>query len=136
MKKISVEEMFKLAPGDPRAYYLVGMKEFVVEDDGTVSCSVEVVHNMLNGLDTCQGGLLYTICDATCGAFLREAGTPSVTVNGSMNYYKSAVLGDVITVIVQPRRMGRSLNRLLAEVHNQNGDHLCDAWFTFMAAKR
>lgn len=135
MKVITVEEMYKLNPGDLRAFGLVGMREFIVDDEDNITCSVEITLNMLNGLDTCQGGFLYTICDATCGAYLRASGTPSVTVNGSMNYYKAAFLGDVVTVSVHPRRMGRSLNRLLAEVHNQKGDLLCDAWFTFTAAK-
>ena len=136
METKTIEEVYRLQPDQPSFFKTIGMKTIRIEDDGCVSCSITVQREMLNSHRTCQGGAIYSLCDAVCGAYLRLNGTPSVTVDGHMSYYKPAMEGDIITVRVSPRRVGRTIKSLMAVVKNQNGDHICDSWFTFVAAER
>lgn len=132
MKKMSVEEFYGAKGADLGAIDLLGFKDVIINDDGSVSMTLEAQKKHMNMHGTIQGGIQYIICDTAIGAYLLHIGRPGVGMEGSIHYYRPAREGDLLMSTVRERKNGRRTGNYFVELTNQDGKMIAEAVFSCM----
>lgn len=82
--------------------------EVEVNGLGTATATMQVREHMLNGLDVCHGGMLFTLADTACAFACNSYNRVTLSASGKIHFLRSARLGDVLTAIaVEDYRGGR-----------------------------
>ncbi len=79
-----------------RASKLLGMKIEEVRP-GYARLSMRVTRDMLNGYDTCHGGVLFTLADSAFGYACNSHNQLSVAASCSIDFLAPARTGDALT---------------------------------------
>jgi len=93
------------------------------EDYSKAELTVEERH--LNGGDVCQGGVYFTLADIAMAAVMNNSGKLTLTISSSVNYVKSAFLGDHLTAECRLIVPAYKVPYMEVRVTNQNGDICC-----------
>ena len=93
---------------------------------GTATLAMTVRDDMLNGHDTCHGGLVATLADSVFGFACNSYNEVTVASGFDINFVAPARLGDVLTArAIEVSRAGRTGVYDIA-VTNQRGEHVGD----------
>lgn len=91
----------------------------------------EVMEHHLNEHQTAHGGVLYSICSEAVAMYVSTIEErEGVGAQGSIQYYKAAMLGDILTINVIPRKTGRRMSNYMIEIRNADDKLVADAMFT------
>ena len=101
---------------DDRASPSLGM-EIVAVGPGTAVLAMTVRENMLNGLDVCHGGFIFTLADSAC-AF------------ASNSYNQRALLQSGQITLLAPARRGMRLIAKASERHRAERNGIYDVTVT------
>lgn len=96
---------------------------------GYVKISMNINESNHNMYGFAHGGALYTLCDTASGACIYSLGYNNVTLQGGINYMKSANDGEIY-VECRVHHYGRKTAVTNAVVKNSDGEELCLATFT------
>lgn len=89
---------------------------------GRARMSLKVTRQMVNGHDTCHGGIIYTLADSAFGYACNSHNQRAFAATCSIEYLAPALLGDVLTAeCVEQGRVGRN-GVYDARVTNQKGE--------------
>lgn len=103
-----------------RASKLLGMKVEEVRP-GYARLAMRVTRDMLNGYDTCHGGVIFTLADSAFGYACNSHNQLSVAASCSIDFLAPARTGDVLTATaVELARAGRA-GVYDIRVENQDG---------------
>jgi len=94
---------------------LLGMHA-VKSEDGDYVVQMEVGHEHTNGMGVAHGGAVFSLVDAAAAlaAFARPGAY--LSINSSINFHRTANLGDVLTARARGRHTGRRLSSIAVDV--------------------
>ena len=88
---------------------------------GYARLSLRVTHEMLNGADTCNGGVIFTLADSAFGYACNSHNQLAFAVNCAIDYLAPARSGDTLTATaLEQARVGRT-GVYDVRVENQDG---------------
>ena len=96
--------------------------EPVLIDDGHCILKMKVKKDMLNGFGILHGGIAYAFADSAFAFAANSYGRMSVSINGSMNYSKSAHLGDKLEAEAKVISLNNKTADFDVEIKNVNTD--------------
>ena len=88
--------------------------------EGSCRARMTITNSMLNGVSVCHGGVLFTLADTAFQHACNSYNDLTVAANGSIDFLKPAMLGDVITASCQEVKRGRSSGIYDVTLTNQN----------------
>lgn len=107
--------------GNDRVARLLGMS-IDHATDGAASVSMTVREEMLNGLDVCHGGILFTLADTAMAHASNAGNRRALSTSASIEWIRPATSGDRLTATCsQAAGRGRSTVHDVT-VRNQDGD--------------
>lgn len=89
-------------------------------DKGTAIVSMKVSQMMLNGHNSCHGGMLFTLGDSAFAFACNSENQAAVAAGCSIEYVRPAFEGDVLTAIAQVKTQGRTTGTYDVEITNQD----------------
>jgi acyl-CoA thioesterase len=97
-----------------------------VEEVGTGTCtlSMTVREDMLNGVGTLHGGVIFSAADSAFAFACNSHGRVTVALTVSISFYEAGKLGDVLTITAQETHLGNKTAHYNIEVFNQNGKNI------------
>lgn len=101
----------------------------VALEPGHCRISLTITQDNCNVYGFAHGGTLYALCDTASGAAVYSLGYNNVTLQGNINYMKSANIG-TIYVDCTVHHQGRKTAVTHAVVTNEDNEELCMAVFT------
>ncbi|MBR5642489.1 MAG: PaaI family thioesterase [Firmicutes bacterium] len=126
-----IEDVFHLPESDLRFYGTMGIEDITERDDGSVTVWMPVTHAMLNGHGTVQGGAVCALCDMAAAAYMRIRVGNEVTVDSTIQFYRPAAEGAILTATVAPRKIGKTLCTVFCEITDEEGTRIADSTQTF-----
>ncbi|MDD2261182.1 MAG: PaaI family thioesterase [Clostridia bacterium] len=90
-----LEDVYKRFENDRFAYGLLNC-EIVEISEGKASASLMVKRDHLNGVDLCQGGVIYSLADFSCAMAANSYGPVCVTLENNIIYKKSVKEGEIM----------------------------------------
>lgn len=87
---------------------------------------------LCNPLGIVHGGVYFTLMDQLAGMMAAVSGRVGVTLQSSVNYLKSAKMGETVHCEVKAVHMGRSTALLEGRCCNEAGQTCCTATFQFL----
>ena len=84
-----------------------------------------VTQELCNPLGIAHGGAYYTLMDQLMGMAAACSGRGGVTLDCSVNYLKSARLGDTVRCVVESVHVGRSVAVYDAKCYGATGRSCC-----------
>ncbi len=89
---------------------------------GSATLTMTVTAQMVNGLDVCHGGIVFTLADSAMAFASNSHGDVSFAVSADMTWLLPATLGDTLTARAREQaRRGRT-GVYDVDVSNQHGD--------------
>lgn len=104
-----------------RASRMLGM-ELVSVAPGEASMRMTVREDMLNGYQTCHGGIIFALADSAFAFACNSYGTLSVAAGASIEFLRPAVAGDELTATAKEQTRGRRTGLYDVNVSNVRGD--------------
>ena len=132
MKKMTIEEFYDTPLSRLNAPAHLGLSLVVINDDDSMSLTVNVTEGLMNLHGTVQAGMQYMICDTLLGMYLIHMGRPGVGMAGDINFYRPGKNGDTLTATIYPRKIGRRTGNFQAELKNQEGKMISECMFSVM----
>ncbi len=132
MKHYSIEEFYNAKPEDLGVLALIGFKEIIIDDNNILSLVLDTNKSHMNMHGTIQGGIQFIVCDTAIGAQLIHMNRPAVGMEASIQYYRPAKCGDILTATVYPRKIGRRTGNFFIELKNQDGKMVAEARYSNM----
>ena len=108
--------------------------ELIEVGTGTATARMRVDERHLNGVDTAQGGAIFTLADLAFAAACNSHGTVAVAVNVNISFLKAAVAGDTLSATAREVSCSRRLSNVTVEVSNEKGELI--ALFQGMAFRK
>lgn len=99
-------------------------------EPGRAEGELKVGPDSYNPYRIVHGGALATLVDTVAGCCACSRGGGCVTSSCSMEYLRPAT-GSLITCVATPKKMGRTLSVIQAELHNDTGELVATATYTF-----
>ena len=90
-----LEDVYKRFENDRFAYGLLNC-EIVEISEGKAAASLMVKRDHLNGVDLCQGGVIYSLADFSCAMAANSYGPVCVTLENNIIYKKSVKEGEIM----------------------------------------
>lgn len=87
---------------------------------GQMHLQMQVTPAMCNGFGFAHGGIAFALCDSGCSFAVNGHGRKAMSVDTSINQFKSAQPGDVLNCYVKEVSLGKKLGVYYAEVVNQD----------------
>lgn len=85
----------------------------------------------LNPLGRAHGGVYFTLADSAAGSAMVSTGYAAVTMSATYNFFRGAVVGDVVTAEAVETKAGQTIYVYDVRVTDQNGVLLGTGTFTF-----
>ena len=85
-------------------------------------------HGNVNGVT--HGGVLFYLCDEIVGRYVTRLGRSGAAAEGSIHFYRPALLGKKILISISERKSGKRLGTYLVELRYEDGTLVADALFT------
>lgn len=92
--------------------------------EGSAKAQLTVEERHLNGGGVCQGGAIYTLADLAFAAVTNSHGILSLGISNTINFLKSAQLGDTITAECTELLNHHKLPYCDIKITNQHGELL------------
>ena len=84
-------------------------------------CSMTVTAEHLNGRGIAMGGAYFTLGDFALGVCAYANGRAAVSIDGGINFIRSAQEGDVLYATARPDKIGHRAGFFTATIRNQDG---------------
>jgi acyl-CoA thioesterase len=110
-----------LFAADPASKDTLGM-EFLSCEPGCAIIRMEVKELHLNGHKICHGGFIFTLADTTFAFACNSYNKKTVVSSCSIEFLKSAQLGDVLTCVGQEQTLSGRHGIYDMKVTNQKGE--------------
>ena len=94
---------------------------------GYARAEMTVGESHLNGGGVCQGGALFTLADLAIAAVMNSHGLLTLGIQNSIHFFKSGMLGDVITAEATEVYDHHKLPFCEVKIYNQHHELLCTA---------
>lgn len=88
--------------------------------EGRAVAVMTVNESHLNGVDLCQGGVLFTLADLAAAAVNNSSGLVTVGIENTITFHSPARLGDVLTATAYEVSGKGKLPFCRIEIHNQS----------------
>ncbi len=98
--------------------------ELLSIEEGRCELTMKVKKEMLNGFGILHGGIAYAFADSAFAFASNSYGRVAVSITGSMNFAKSAKLGDVIIAIAKPLNVTYKTADFDVNVYNEDRSEL------------
>ncbi len=89
---------------------------------GGCSLRTNIRKEMLNGFQTCHGGVTYSIADSALAFASNSHGIQAVSIETSISYTKAVNDGDIITAVATEKNLSKRFGIYEVTLTNQNGD--------------
>ena len=99
-------------------------------EPGRAEGVLEVGPNSINPYGNVHGGALATLMDTVAGCCACSKGGSCVTANCTMEFLRPAT-GPTITCVATPKKLGRTLSVVQAELRNAQGALVATGTYTF-----
>jgi len=76
---------------------------------GSCCLKVNIRQEMLNGFQTCHGGVSYSIADSALAFASNSHGIQAVSIETSISHAKSIYAGDIITALAIEKHLGKKI---------------------------
>ena len=96
--------------------------EIEVTGLGAATATMHVREDMLNGLDVCHGGMLFTLADTACAFACNSYNRVTLSASGKIHFLRSAMLGDVLTAIAAEDYRGGRRGFYTVKITNQQDE--------------
>lgn len=96
--------------------------EIEVAAPGSVSATMQVRADMVNGHDVCHGGYLFTLADTAFAFACNAYGKVTVAAGASIDFLRPAKSGDRLTAVAAERHRGGRAGIYDVAVTNQAGE--------------
>lgn len=90
--------------------------------EGTAKVEMTVTAEHLNAGGVCQGGALFTMADLGFAAVANSHGHLTFSIQSSMTFHKSALLGDHLQAVAKETYDHRKLPCCEVKITNQQGE--------------
>ncbi|SFN84752.1 hydroxyphenylacetyl-CoA thioesterase PaaI [Xenorhabdus japonica] len=90
-------------------------------DVGFARLSMKIMPNMLNGHQSCHGGILFSLADTAFAYACNSEGLAAVASGGNIDFICPALVGDQLTATASVRHQGKKTGLYDVEIINQNG---------------
>jgi len=94
--------------------------EPIIIKEGHCKIKMVVRKEMLNGYGILHGGIAFTFADSAFAFASNSYGRLAVSINGSMNYAKSAKLGDELFAEAKALQVGHKTADFDVEIYTEN----------------
>jgi len=92
-----------------------------VSNAGSASARMEVTERMINGLNVCHGGYVFTLADTAFAFACNGYDQVTFAAGASIQFVRSARLGDALLAEAREQHRGRSSGTYDVRVTNQEG---------------
>ncbi|MFT6329963.1 MAG: acyl-CoA thioesterase [Bermanella sp.] len=89
-------------------------------DEGKAVVSMQVKQDMLNGHQTCHGGIIFSLADSAFAFACNSQDQVAVASNCSIDFLRPALIGDKLTAISEVQYQGNKTGVYQTMVTNQN----------------
>lgn len=96
--------------------------EIEIPEPGSAVATMTVRKDMVNGLDICHGGLVFTLADTAFAFACNAYDDVTVAGAGSIDFLRPIFLGDELTAVALEEHRGRKGGVYAVEVVNQQGE--------------
>ncbi|KLV09852.1 phenylacetic acid degradation protein PaaD [Photobacterium ganghwense] len=90
-------------------------------DQGSATVSMTVTRDMLNGFETCHGGMIFSLADSAFAFACNSENQVAVAAGCSIEYVRPGRAGDTLTAVAQARSQGKVTGTYDIEITNQDG---------------
>lgn len=90
-------------------------------DQGSATVSMMVTRDMLNGFETCHGGMIFSLADSAFAFACNSENQVAVAAGCSIEYVRPGRAGDTLTAVAQARSQGKVTGTYDIEITNQDG---------------
>ncbi|OTA20562.1 phenylacetic acid degradation protein PaaD [Xenorhabdus beddingii] len=90
-------------------------------DIGFARLSMKIMPDMLNGHQSCHGGILFSLADTAFAYACNSEGLAAVASRGSIDFIRPAWVGDQLTASASVLHQGKNNGLYNVEIINQNG---------------
>lgn len=90
-------------------------------DQGSATVSMTVTRDMLNGFETCHGGMIFSLADSAFAFACNSENQVAVAAGCSIEYVRPGRAGDTLTAAAQARSQGKVTGTYDIEITNQDG---------------
>lgn len=104
--------------------------DLVLEEEGHIVISTEIVEKSLNYYGNAHGGYLFTLCDQVAGLTCLSLGSEAVTMQSNIHYMRGGRLGDTLRVEGTCFHNGRQTKVVEVTITSQSGQAVAQASFT------
>jgi len=105
------------------ASQMLGM-EIVAVAPGSATLRMEVAPEMINGLDVCHGGIIFSLADSAMAFASNSRDDVSFAVSADMTWLRPARRGDVLTATAHEAATAGRNGVYDVEVHSESGELL------------
>lgn len=99
---------------------LTGVKLLEVSE-GYARARMRAESKHLNGLDTVQGGAIFTLADLTFAAAANSHGNAAVAINVSISYFEAARAGEVLVAEAREVAVNPKLSTCVVRITGKGG---------------
>lgn len=92
-------------------------------------CHIKAEKKLCNPFHILHGGVYYTVMDQLAGSMAALTGKAGVTMDSSVNYMKSARLGETVRCRMESVHIGRSIGVYEAKCYGEDGALQCTGTF-------
>ncbi|PHM44814.1 phenylacetic acid degradation protein PaaD [Xenorhabdus mauleonii] len=90
-------------------------------DVGIARLSMTIMPNMLNGHQSCHGGILFSLADTAFAYACNSQGQAAVATSGSIDFVRPALAGDHLIATASAKYQGKNTGLYNVEILNQEG---------------
>jgi acyl-CoA thioesterase len=89
---------------------------------GYAKAQLKAEERHLNGVNTVQGGAIFTLADLAFAAAVNSHGTIAVALNVNISFLKAGLPGDILTAEAKENSISSKVGSYTVEVRNQKDD--------------
>lgn len=89
---------------------------------GSCCLKVSIREEMLNGFQTCHGGVSYSIADSALAFASNSHGIQAVSIETSISHIKVILAGDIITAVASEKNLSKRFGVYEVILTNQKGE--------------
>lgn len=103
--------------------------------EGYARVEVPIQESMENAAHSVHGGLMYTLCDAACGAAAASYQYKVTTVDSSFHYLRPAIECKMLYAVAKEVKHGKRIMVYDVELFDETDKLLCKGIFSMMQLK-
>jgi len=96
--------------------------ELIEVRPGYAKARMKAEEHHLNGVNTVQGGAIFTLADLAFAAAVNAHGTVAVALNVNISFLKAGFAGDTLIAEAKENSISSKVGSYTVEVRNEKGD--------------